>query len=68
MNSDFLTILFLMILIGVCILGMKYISGDFDPISIDVVDKYETNKTVVIIYKYTYKDGSVKQKIKKIKT
>lgn len=75
--NDYLTIIFLLSLMGVCIMGMKYINGDFSPISIDVVDKQEVvstnvngeviSKKMVIISKYTYKDGRIKHKTKKIK-
>lgn len=75
MESDFITIIFLMGLIAVCILGIKYINGDFSPISIEKMDEYgvtQNNENVIgkkvsIIYKYTYTDGRVKYKTKTIK-
>ena len=75
MNSDFLTIIFLVILMGVLILAMMYIGGYLSPISIEEIDRQEvvningcvTTKTILVVYKYTYKDGRIKQKNKTFK-
>ncbi len=66
--NDYLTIIFLIVFIGVCILILKYSYGDYDPVSIDKVDEFKINgETVMVTYKYTYKDGTVKLKTKKLK-
>lgn len=75
--NDYWTIIFLMGLMVVCILGMKYIAGDFSTVSIEKVDQHYLiknnvngeviGKKISITYKYTYTDGRVKYKTKIIK-
>ncbi len=75
--NSFITIAFLVGLIVLLIMLMKYIAGDFSPISIEESGKEEvelkdangntTGKRILITYKYTYKNGNVKFKSKSIK-
>jgi len=75
--NSFITIALLMLLIVGLIFLMKYISGDFSPVSIEEISKDEvelkdgngniTGKKIVYTYKHTFKDGNVKFKTKILK-
>jgi len=74
--NSFITIAFLVGLIVLLIMLMKYITGDFSPVSIEEVGKDEvelkdvngsiTGKKIVYTYKHTFKNGNVKFKTKTI--
>lgn len=75
-SGDFLTIFVLLAFMVALILLIKYIDGDFSPISIEEVDRQvieskDSNnnvnvKKIVITYKKTYKDGRIKMSYKTI--
>ncbi|MEI6754069.1 MAG: hypothetical protein WCK78_13005 [Paludibacter sp.] len=75
--NTFITIALLLGLMVALIFLMKYIVGDFSPVSIEEVGKDEvemkdangnvTGKKIVYTYKHTFKDGNVKYKTKTIK-
>jgi hypothetical protein len=75
--NTFITIALLLGLMVALIFLMKYIIGDFSPVSIEEVEKDEvemkdsngniTGKKIVYTYKHTFKDGNVKYKTKIIK-
>jgi hypothetical protein len=74
--NSFITIAFLVGLIVLLIMLMKYITGDFSPVSVDELMKDEvelkdvngniTGKKIVYTYKLTFKNGNVKFKSKTI--
>lgn len=73
--NDFVTIFILTGLLFIFIVVIKWVVGDFSPVSIEktdekVVDVYNKQgvvigKNLLIIYKYTYRDDKVKYKTKK---
>lgn len=78
-TTDFSKILMILALLGVYFIisfMMKWIAGDFSPISIEEVSRDEVNltdsngvvtgKKLLVNYKYTYRDNNVKYKTKKI--
>jgi hypothetical protein len=75
--NTFITIALLLGLMVALIFLMKYIVGDFSPVSIEEVGKDEVElkdgngniigKKIVYTYKHTFKDGNVKYKTKTIK-
>lgn len=77
MIKTILTILFLLALITLLIVLMKYLAGDFSPVNIEetgkeIVEQIDKtgnviSKTIVYSYKYSYRDGRVKYKIKKVR-
>lgn len=77
MDDNMFKILFFIGVMVILILLIKYVVGDFSPISIDLVDEKEVEKTnkngtvigktIVYTYKYTYTDNRIKYKTKTIK-
>lgn len=73
--NDFVSIFILTVLLFIFIMVIKWVAGDFSPVSIDktddkVVDIYNKQgdiigKKLLITYKYTYRDNKVKYKTKK---
>lgn len=73
----FLQMIGLISLILILILLIKWVVGDFSPTTIDIADKEEIDildknsnivgKKMLVIYKYTYRDGSIKYKSKNFK-
>lgn len=73
--NDFVTIFILTGLLFIFIVVIKWVVGDFSPVSIEktdekVVDVYNKQgvvigKNLLITYKYTYRDDKVKYKTKK---
>jgi len=77
MTKTIITILFLLAIMTLLILLMKYIAGDFSPVNIEETGKEIVeikdntgnviSKTILYSYKCTYRDGGVKYKIKKVR-
>lgn len=71
MDAEFLvtfqSILLLMILMGICIVAIKLINGDFSVKSIEEINRQNIENGINITYKYTYGDDRVKIKSKVIK-
>lgn len=73
--NNIVTIFILTGLLFIFIVFIKWVSGDFSPISIDKIDEKEINvynekgdvisKNLLVTYKYTYRDDKVKYKTKK---
>lgn len=68
-SNDYLTMFVLLTILIVLVFMVKYLEGDFSPISIEEIgreileNKSSDNvitKCVVVTYKKTYKDGRVK--------
>lgn len=75
--NDIGTIIFLICIMIILILLIKYVVGDYSVKSIELLEQKEfektdkngmiINKTIVYTYKYTYNNDKIKLKIKTIK-
>jgi hypothetical protein len=75
--NDIGTIIFLICIMIILILLIKYVVGDYSVKSIELLEEKEfektdkngmiINKTIVYTYKYTYNNDKIKLKIKTIK-
>jgi len=76
-TSDYIEMIFMLVMMIVLTIVIKYIHGDFSAESIEIVSNDElsiTNdkgdvigKKYINTYKYTYKNGNVKYKTKIVK-
>ena len=73
--NDFVSIFILTGLLFIFDFVIKWVAGDFSPVSVDKIDEKEINaydkqgniigNVLVVTYKYTYRDNKVKIKSKK---
>lgn len=74
-TTIYVNIFLLLFIMGILILMVKYVSGDFKPVETLEVDRQcleikdindlVISKTFLYTYKNTYRDGSIKYKTKK---
>jgi len=73
-SNEHVTTIFMLLLMVSLIFFIKYIHGDFSPVSIEELNRDEltyrnekgeiVGKKILYYYKYTYKDGRIKFKTK----